>query len=67
MTRNPNRKSITVADLMEWPPAMEMVVELLNDIADQIPEKPDYWSSCGQCETNINRVDAIIDEIQERG
>lgn len=23
-------------------------------VAEQIPEKPDYWSSCGQCEHNID-------------
>ena len=30
---------------------------------NQIPEKPDYWCSCGQCERNIDRVDDIIEEV----
>lgn len=36
------------------------VVEYIEYIATQRPEKPDYWSSCGQCQTNINNADDLI-------
>jgi hypothetical protein len=32
-------------------------------IAVQKPEKPDYWSSCGQCENNIREADELLDEM----
>lgn len=33
----------------------------LHDVAAQEPEKPDYWSSCGQCERNIERAQDILE------
>ena len=55
---------ITSNDLLSSPRALEMVVEFLNEVAEQIPEKPDYWNSCGQCDRNINTVEDIIFEAQ---
>lgn len=33
---------------------------LLSEIAKQIPEKPDYWSSCGQCERNAGDAEDAL-------
>jgi len=30
-------------------------------VAEQRPEKPDYWSSCGQCGHNISDAQDLID------
>lgn len=30
-------------------------------VSRQKPEKPDYWSSCGQCEHNISDAEDLID------
>lgn len=46
---------------------LEAAAAFIQDVSKQKPEKPDYWSSCGQCERNIDQVpdgekfDAIID------
>jgi hypothetical protein len=37
------------------------VHEFIKDIATQAPEKPDYWSTCGQCERNIQRAQELLD------
>lgn len=34
--------------------------EFVEKIAKQKPEKPDYWSSCGQCERNANEADDLL-------
>ncbi len=34
--------------------------EFISGIAMQKPEKPDHWSSCSQCEHNINAADEIF-------
>jgi hypothetical protein len=34
--------------------------EFVQSIAAQTPEKPDYWSSCGQCERNSDRALELI-------
>jgi hypothetical protein len=31
----------------------------IRDVADQKPEKPDWYSTCGQCENNIDRAQEI--------
>lgn len=31
-------------------------------VSTQKPEKPDYWSSCGQCEHNINEAEDLVEE-----
>ncbi len=31
-----------------------------KEIAKQTPEKPDYWSSCGQCDHNISDMQDIL-------
>lgn len=41
------------------------VTEFINDVSQQEPEKPDYWSSCGQCDRNIDRAEEIVDKIKK--
>lgn len=36
------------------------MVQFIQDVAQQKPEKPDYWSACGQCERNISRAEDLI-------
>lgn len=33
----------------------------IKKIAEQTPEKPDYWSECGQCSYNISEAQDLID------
>ena len=35
--------------------------EFVHDVSKQRPEKPDYWSSCGQCDRNIQRADELLE------
>lgn len=39
--------------------------EFVLDVSQQIPEKPDYWTQCSQCENNISEAKNLIDELQE--
>lgn len=34
--------------------------EFITGVAQQKPEKPDYWSSCGQCERNSSRAEDLL-------
>lgn len=34
--------------------------EFVERVSKQKPEKPDYWSSCGQCEHNISDAEDLI-------
>lgn len=42
-------------------------VKLLSDfatkISEQLPEKPDHWSSCSQCEYNSSEAQDIIEAL----
>lgn len=35
--------------------------EIISEISQQKPEKPDHWSSCGQCERNQRDAEYFID------
>jgi hypothetical protein len=39
----------------------EALDEFIRDVAQQKPEKPDYWSSCGQCERNADRAQDLLE------
>ncbi|MBU9643737.1 hypothetical protein KTF36_17955 [Burkholderia gladioli] len=39
-------------------------VAFIRDVAAQKPEKPDHWSSCGQCEHNRDRAQDLLDAVQ---
>ena len=65
------------ASLMKWQKARDAVKEALTQpeqepvawrefieqVAKQKPEKPDYWSSCSQCERNINDAEDLLEAI----
>jgi hypothetical protein len=38
-----------------------VLLAFAQDISKQKPEKPDHWSSCGQCEHNIEQAQDIIE------
>jgi hypothetical protein len=44
---------------------VQMMREFIAGIAMQKPEKPDHWSSCGQCESNINAADELWDQLKD--
>jgi len=67
MSERSDRMEITSTVLLASPHAIEMVVEFINKVVGQIPEKPDYWCSCGQCERNIDAADDIIDKANDGG
>ena len=39
--------------------------EFAQKISEQIPEKPDYWSSCGQCSNNADEAEDLIAQSQD--
>lgn len=41
---------------------LDRMAAALESIAKQVPEKPDYWSSCGQCEHNIEDAKTLLSE-----
>lgn len=51
------------------PPAQPALADdardaFIRDVAAQKPEKPDHWSSCGQCGHNIERAQDLLDAAQ---
>jgi hypothetical protein len=38
--------------------------EFITDISKKTPGRPDYWSSCGQCENNIGKAEDILEAMQ---
>jgi len=46
------------------PAVPDAVIAFLQEVKEQIPEKPDYWSSCSQCELNSRVADDILDELK---
>lgn len=49
-------QAVTVPD--EW-------LEFVSAVARQVPEKPDHWSSCGQCASNIDRAEDLLAAAQK--
>lgn len=47
--------------------SLHQQVKLLSDfvtkISEQLPEKPDHWSSCSQCEYNSSDAQDIIEAL----
>ncbi|KVC84005.1 hypothetical protein [Burkholderia ubonensis] len=39
--------------------------KFVREISEQTPEKPDYWSSCGQCERNEDVAQDLMDAAIE--
>ena len=47
----------------EWYAAQNRISELLifvKNISEQIPEKPDHWNSCSQCEHNASEAEDLL-------
>jgi len=38
----------------------EALRKFVLEVSKQTPEKPDYWSSCGQCGSNISEAEDIL-------
>ncbi|MDR8027028.1 hypothetical protein KPA93_27820 [Burkholderia cenocepacia] len=50
----------------QQPEPRDEVTEFLRGVAGQTPEKPDHWSTCGQCERNIDRAQDLLDGLAAR-
>jgi hypothetical protein len=55
------------AQVAQYKADAELMRAFITDISKQKPEKPDYWSSCGQCENNIDVAEGIIDAAIQNG
>ncbi|MCL4627486.1 hypothetical protein [Burkholderia multivorans] len=42
--------------------ALEAAAAFIQDVSKQKPERPDYWSSCSQCEHNIDRAQDLLEK-----
>lgn len=50
---------LKTAALSSQPPAPSPWA-FIEMVSKQKPEKPDYWSSCGQCQSNSNEADELL-------
>ena len=41
----------------------DALLEFVTRVSKQKPEKPDYWSSCGQCERNESDAEDVLAAI----
>ncbi len=39
--------------------------KFIKEVSEQTPEKPDYWSSCSQCERNISDAEDLVEAHKE--
>lgn len=46
--------------LFELLPALIAVAEAAIVVSKQKPSTPDYWSSCGQCESNSSKFEDLL-------
>lgn len=53
-------KKTTADKFAEMAEAIRLKDVLISEIAKQTPEKPDYWSSCGQCERNAGESEDAL-------
>ncbi len=50
--------------------AIKVKDAFIEKIAKQTPEKPDYWTPCGQCEHNSSEAEDVLaatDDLKEKG
>jgi hypothetical protein len=40
--------------------ALEVAEAFIKKVENQTPEKPDYWSSCGQCASNSSEAEDVL-------
>ena len=60
-------KEIPESIVKECPHHSKMLndrLAFLKRISEQKPEKPDYWSSCGQCERNADDAQELLQDKQ---
>ena len=43
----------------------DAVMEFVKDVSEQGESKPDYWSSCGQCESNTRNAEDLIERLAD--
>ena len=48
-----------------WRACANRLAEFVSTISKQSPEKPDYWSSCGQCDRNIDEAQITLAEFNK--
>lgn len=39
--------------------------DFVKRISEQTPEKPDYWSACGQCDRNTDIAEDILEHTEK--
>ena len=54
------------ARIAELEKQRDTLLKLVECISQQTPEKPDYWSSCSQCEHNISDAEDAIASVKEK-
>jgi hypothetical protein len=42
----------------------ERLIAFCRDISEQVPEQPDYWSSCSQCAKNIDTAEDMLEALK---
>ena len=47
--------------MTKWKLVPESFVEFIKGIAQQEPEKPDYWNRCSQCQMNIDDAEELLE------
>jgi hypothetical protein len=46
---------------------IEKLQRYIEGISRQVPEKPDFWNSCGQCDRNIEDAQDILSNTSVSG
>lgn len=46
---------------------LKQVEEFVAEVSKQTPEKPDYWSSCGQCSRNQSEAEDLMETALATG
>lgn len=54
-------RDVLIAELTKQ---RDELIELLERISKQEPERPDYWSTCGQCERNISDAEDAVASVK---
>ena len=63
---NASGAQVPCISLFATPENEREAYEFILRVSKQIPEKPDYWCSCGQCERNESDAEDIIAQANAR-
>ena len=44
----------------------QKMIEFIKDVADNYDSKPDYWTSCGQCERNKSDASDLLELMSDK-